>query len=159
MEQDKLGIKPEFFEQLVSCDWFCNYGDKTFGQFEVYIEEDEERAIACFNSLVRENACLNKRNELSFAMREVPGGWNNALTEIQRSGYIGKVSKRIKSGLKRKGILGEQVIEIVRSDVFALFLSNYFSEYYTDIFYEQMLEIYLSGHLPCGYEWKKFRVY
>lgn len=159
MEQDKLGIKPEFFEQLVSCDWFCNCGDKTFDQFEVYIEEDYERAIACFNSLVRENACLQKMNELRSAMQEVPGGWNNVLTEIKRSGYIGKVSKRIKSGLKQKDISAEKMIETVRSDVFYLFLTNYFSEYYTDAFHEQMLEIYLSGHLPCGYEWKKFRVY
>ncbi len=159
MEQDKLGIKPEFFEQLVSCDWFCNCGDKTFDQFEVYIEESREMAIARLNSLVRENACLEKENKLRNAMSEVPCGWNHVVKEVKQSGYIGKVSKRIKSGLKRKGILGEEELVTIRSDVLFLFLANYFSAYYTDTFYEQMLQIYLSGHLPCGYEWKKFRVY
>ena len=159
MEKDKLGIKPGFFEQLVNCDWFCNCGDETFDQFEVIIEENQEHGIACLNSLVYENASLEKRNNLSFAMREVPGGWNEVVKEIERSGYIGKVSKRIKSGLKKKGIPGEEVLVTIRADILDLFLANYFSEYYTDVFYEQMLQIYLSGHLPCGYEWKKFRVY
>ena len=104
MEWDKLGIKPEFFEQLVSCDWFCNCGDKTFDQFEVYIEDNQEMAVARLNSLVRENACLERRNKRNNAMREVPGGWNHVVKEIQQSGYIGKVSKRIKSGLKREGL-------------------------------------------------------
>lgn len=159
MEWDKLGIKPEFFEQLVSCDWFCNCGDKTFDRFEVYIEDNQEMAVARLNSLVRENACLERRNNLTNAMWEVPGGWNHVVKEIQQSGYIGKVSKRIKSGLKRKGIVGEEELVTIRSDVLFLFLANYFSACYTDPFYEQMLQIYLSGHLPCGYEWKKFRVY
>ena len=159
MEQDKLGVKPEFFDQLVSCDWFCNCGDKTFDQFEVIIEENQEHGIACLNSLVYENASLEKQNDMSFAVREVPKDWNDVVKEIKQSGYIGKVSKRIKSGLKLKGIPGEEVLETVRWDLLHLFLANYYSEYYTDVFYEQMLQIYLSGHLPCGYEWKKFRVY
>lgn len=146
MEQDKLGIKPEFFEQLVSCDWFCNCGDKTFDQFEVIIEENQEHGIACLNSLVYENASLEKQNDMSFAMREVPGGWNDVVKEIKQSGYIGKISKRVKSGLKQKGIPGEEVLETVRWDILHLLLANYFSEYYTDAFYDQMLQIYLSGH-------------
>ncbi len=159
MEKDKLGIKPEFFERLVSCGWFCNCGDKTFDQFEVIIEENQEHGIACLNSLVYGNARLEKRNNLSFDMREVPGGWNEVVKEVERSGYIGKVNKRIKSGLKKKGIPGEEVIAVIRSSVSDLFRANYFSEYYTDTFYEQMFQIYLSGHLPCGYEHGKFRVY
>lgn len=159
MEQDKLGIKPEFFEQLMNCNWFCNCGDKAFDRFEVFIEDNQEHAIACLNSLVYENASLGKQNDMSFAVREVPKNWNDAVKEIKQSGYIGRVSKRIKSGLKIKGIPGEEVLETVRWDILHLFLANYFSEYYTDVFYEQMFQIYLSGHLPCGYEWKKFRVY
>lgn len=159
MEQDKLGIKPEFFDQLVSCDWFCNCGDKTFDQFEVYIEEDREMAIARLKSLVRENACLDRRNAICSAVRKIPADWSNAINEVQRSGCLGKVSRRVKSEAKKKGISEEEVLEIVRSDVWHLFMANYFSAYYNDVFYEQMLQIYLSGHLPCGYEWKKFRVY
>ena len=157
MEKEKLGIKPEFFEQLVSCDWFCNCGDKTFDQFEVIIEENQKKAIACLNSLVYENASLEKHNNLTnFSWREVPEGVSK---EIAQLGYIGKVNKRIKSGLKNKGIPGEEVLVTIRADISDLFLANYFSEYYTDTFYEQMLQIYLSGHLPCGYEHGKFRVY
>jgi hypothetical protein len=62
-------------------------------------------------------------------------------------------SKRFTVGLKKKEIrFGGIILSDVKFNVQTLFLINHYSEYYTtDIFFEKMLEIYLSGHLPCGW--------
>lgn len=164
MGQDRVGLKQEFIDRLMSCDWFCNCGDKIFDQFEVVIEENRKKAIAYLSSSVWEGICLEKRGDLAFAIQKLPSGnndytWNNVVKEIQLSGHLGRVSKRIKAGLKKRDISSEEILVDARANVLSLFVANYFSEYYTDEFYGKMLQIYLSGHLPCGYEHNKFRVY
>ncbi len=161
MEQERLGIKQEFIDRLMSCDWFCNCGDKVFDQFEVAIEENQKKAIAYMRSSLWEGICLEKRGDLAFAVQKkiCDQMWDKAHKEIQQSGHLGRVSKRIKAGLKKRNISSEEILVDVRANVLSLFMADYFSEYYTDEFYDQMLQIYLSGHLPCGYEYKKFRVY
>lgn len=76
-----------------------------------------------------------------------------------------KLSKRFTAGLKKKEIRFDGIVlEDVIFNVQTLFMVNDYSEYYmADVFFEQMLEIYLSGHLPCGWSGGqkngKFKVY
>ena len=48
--------------------------------------------------------------------------------------------------------LPEKVFSNVQYNVLITFICDFYSEQYHSEFYERMLEIYLSGHLPCGYK-------
>ena len=43
----------------------------------------------------------------------------------------------------------QEVLEL--SDATKSWMINFYSEYYKSDFFDKMLAIYLSGHLPCGW--------
>ena len=75
--------------------------------------------------------------------------WNVAVGEI-KSKYMNEIREKIENKWvdeKSK----QYVIDDVQFNVLTLFMLDYYSEYYQSDFYERMLAIYLSGHLPCGW--------
>lgn len=102
-----------------------------------------------------ENICLDKKGDFSSAIllnyEEQYSLIGEECEKVQKE--VLAFSKRFTAGLKKKGIrFGGIVLSDVKFNVGTLFLVNHYSEYYIpDVFFEQMLEIYLSGHLPCGW--------
>ena len=70
--------------------------------------------------------------------------------DIVKEKYMDPVIQEIKSALNQIG-LNESVLPNVQWDILSLFMASYYSDYYSDEFYEKMLRIYLSGHMPCGW--------
>lgn len=43
---------------------------------------------------------------------------------------------------------------VIRFHLLAIFMSDIYSTFYSDEFFDKLLEVYLSGHLPCGWHGK-----
>lgn len=161
-----MELKQDFLDRISDCAWFENCGDGSFDRFDVEVVKDKEKAIKSITAMKWGNVCLEAQNDrtsyLFFNYREsYEKDYNNEVDYIKQE-YWSKMADKILAALQRKG-LSEEVLKYVQSDVVELFMANFYSECHTSEFYEQMLEIYLSGHLPCG--WKggkksgKFMVY
>lgn len=152
---ENMELKPDFIEKVINCSWFENCGDQNFDTFEVIFLKDKMEIPKSIQSYKWENICLDKRGDFSSAIllnyEEQYSLIGEEYEKVQKE--VLAFSKRFTVGLKRKGIrFGGIVLSDVKFNVQTLFLINHYSEYYTtDIFFEQMLEIYLLGHLPCGW--------
>lgn len=149
-----MAFKEEFLSKIDKCAWLKNCGDGFFDQFEVVVVKDREKAIKNVTSAKWSNSCLEAQNDLTsylfFNYREsYEKNWNNEVVRVKQE-YWSKMSDTILAVLESKGFPNE-VMSHVQFNVVGLFMANFYSECYTSEFYIQMLEIYLSGHLPCGW--------
>ena len=78
--------------------------------------------------------------------------------EINRNEIIAKIERNWKNEKSRQGILDDVPFNII-----TLFMLDFYSECFKSEFFDKMLAIYLSGHLPCGWSGEypdgKFFVY
>lgn len=150
-----MELKQDFIERITNCNWFENCGDQNFDKFEVIFLKDKMEISESIQSYKWENICLDKKGDFSSAIllnyEEQYSLIGEECEKVQKE--VLAFSKRFTAGLKKKGIrFGGIVLSDVKFNVGTLFLVNHYSEYYIpDVFFEQMLEIYLSGHLPCGW--------
>lgn len=150
-----MELKPDFLEKVTNCNWFENCGDQNFGKFEVIFINDKSEIPESMHSHKWENLYLAKRGDFYTSIflnhREQYSLMNEEFNKAKKE--VLTFSKRFTAGLKKKEIRFDGlVLRNVIGNFQILFMINHFSEYYTpDIYYEQMLEIYLSGHLPCGW--------
>ena len=77
----------------------------------------------------------------------------NTLVELIKSEYLEKLSDKVKK-LWIDEDTSEDVWIDFSSSMIDLFLLDYYAGYYKSEFHDQLLEIYLSGHLPCGWKGK-----
>ncbi len=122
---------------------------------KLFFLKDKMEISESIQSYKWENICLDKKGDFSSAIllnyEEQYSLIGEECEKVQKE--VLAFSKRFTAGLKKKGIrFGGIVLSDVKFNVGTLFLVNHYSEYYIpDVFFEQMLEIYLSGHLPCGW--------
>ena len=87
--------------------------------------------------------------------------WNNLVCFIKDE-YLEKLSDKVKKMWIDEDTSDDIWIDI-SGNVIDLFMLDYYAEWCKSEFFEQLLEIYLSGHLPCGWKGKypqgKFLVY
>jgi len=67
--------------------------------------------------------------------------------------YDSKICKKIQEGISIKS-LPESIIDDIKFNLITILMSDLFSDYYNSEFYRQLYQIYISGHLPCGWEGK-----
>ena len=161
-----MGLKENFVEQIMNCSWFENCGDVSFDKFEVVFLKNKSEVVKSIKSIKWENICLEKQGDFTFYLsqnckKQYNEMWNTEVKNVKNM-YISKLSKGFKAGLLKSN-LPLDILDDIKFNVVTLFMLNYFSDYYTSEFFEQMLQIYLSGHLPCGWsdnvEGGKFKVY
>lgn len=162
-----MELKSDFIEKVTNCNWFENCGDQNFDKFEVILLKEKNEVAEAIQSHKWENICLAKEGDFASSILR------NHIEQYHMMGEerekirkeVLKLSKRFTAGLKKKEIRFDGIVlEDVIFNVQTLFMVNDYSEYYmADVFFEQMLEIYLSGHLPCGWSGGqkngKFKVY
>lgn len=149
-----MELKTDFVKQIMNCRWFENCGNLSFDKFDVILLKNKEEVIESINSIKWENVCLEKSGDFTFFLsqnykKQYNEMWNTEVKAIKKI-YISKLSKGLKTGLIKSN-LPLDILDDVKFNVVTLFMANYFSDYYTNEFFEQMLQIYLSGHLPCGW--------
>lgn len=149
-----MQLKEDFIELIMNCNWFENCGNEDFDQFEVVMLKDKKEVVKSINSMAWENVCLEKRGDFTAYLSlncasKYNEFWNKGVGEVKRA-YMGKLKKQFRKALANKN-LPEKIIEDIEFNVVVLFMANYYSDYYSGEFFEQMLQIYLAGHLPCGW--------
>lgn len=61
-----------------------------------------------------------------------------------------EIIDKITQALRNKD-LSLDILEDMKMNIITLFMLEFYSEYYSSEFFERMLMIYLSGHLPCAW--------
>lgn len=149
----------ELYEKLMNCNWFekCGSQDVEYENLNYIWAKNVKDVEKSINSVKWENTCIEEMNGISDyfyinGKQELLNSWNDQAAIIKKL-YIPKIEEKIKQAIEEYS-LPEGVHIDVRSNVLIMFIGEFFSEYYHSEFYERLLEIYLSGHLPCGYKGK-----
>lgn len=161
-----MEIKNEFTEQLLNCKWLYNCGKQGDLDFDVEYVKSKKQLAKLITGIKWENVCLEAQGDFTAYLcinhKEVYNKyWNDMVRKIKKD-YISRIAKNIAKELDDFEDKDDIIISM-RADIVDLFMIHFYSEYYKSDFYEKMLKIYLSGHIPCGWSGKypdgKFQVY
>ena len=146
-------LEKEFVETILNCQWLQKCGQiDSFGfDVEYLSKRDVEKNI---NSTKWENICLDRMGDFTTYLHknhkaEYNKYWNDEVRMIKEQ-YISKISEKVNFALTNND-LPVGVLDDIKMNVLSIFMLEYYSEYYSSDFYNKMLEIYLAGHLPCGW--------
>lgn len=101
-----------------------------------------------------ENAYLDAQGDLTGYLhlhhnKEYNEYWNEEVTIIKEK-YLPPILDKIKKAIDERNY-STDIIPYIRYNVVEIMMSNFYSEFYESVFFKNMLEVYLSGHLPCGW--------
>lgn len=159
-----MQIREEFIEKMMECEWLQRCGMIDEFSFEVeYVKK--KKAEKLIKSIKWENLCLDRKGDftvyLTLNHREERKLWNKMVEKIKEN-YMPQIREKINQYLLINE-LTPRILNDISFNIIILFMLEYYSEFYSSEFYENMMEIYLSGHLPCGWEGEypegKFLVY
>ena len=145
----------------MGCNWFekCGSTDEVYEKLDYIWAKSIKDVDKNIHSVKWEEVCNEERNELHTPLymrcRE-SGDWTllnawNEQIEITGKQYWPDIVEKVKQAVAQYA-LPEKVLTNVRYNVRMLFLCEFYSEHCHSEFYDRLLEIYLSGHLPCGYK-------
>ncbi|WP_140456882.1 MULTISPECIES: hypothetical protein [Priestia] len=102
-----------------------------------------------------ENICLEERNILTGYLAKnkselYNNNWNVLVREVKRE-VLPKVINKIESQVSILG-LSSDIVNSVKFDIINIIMVLTYEKYYNSDFYNSMLDIYLSGHIPCGWD-------
>ena len=96
---------------------------------------------------------MDRRNELtSFLFLNYSDDyddWNN-IVRIVKKEHIIPISESLRKVLQQREWPVE-IVDDISFNLISLFMANNYSDIYSDNFWDVMLHVYLSGHLPCGW--------
>lgn len=183
-----MQINEKLYKELLECNWLENCGTTNFNnhivktKYEnldnlyiknidnqknigIYLIKDKEQAIKYISSIKWENLCLDVRGYFTeFLAVNVPDKYNmwNIYVSKLKSDYLPPIEESIRLILEKKNY-PESFFDDIMFNIVTIFMLDIYSEYYHDNFFENMLQIYLSGHLVCCWYGKypkgKFIVY
>lgn len=151
-----MEISQKLHSLLLNCDWlkYCGTMDKCTYNFDVYVLETQKQALKVIRSIAWENTCLDAQGDLSGYLhlhhnREYNEYWNEEVTIIKEN-FLPPILEKVKRTIEEKNY-SLDIIEDIEYNVLIIMMSNFYSEFYESVFFKNMLEVYLSGHLPCGW--------
>lgn len=160
-----MKLRDDFIKKIIDCNWFDMCGIKEEFHFPVeYINRTKE-IEKNINSIKWENKCLDEIGNLtSFLFQNHKEHynryWNEEIREIKKT-YIPVVIEKITPKLSINGF-PLCVLDDIKMNLLSIIMVEIYSDYYSSEFYDEMLIIYISGHLPCGWRGNidgKFIVY
>ena len=151
-----LGITKDFAERIDSCNWLKNCGsyDRIDFEFPVSIAKSRDEAMRSIITIHWDNACIDARGDFDLYLfhnfRELHNNINKAIESIKNN-YIRNVMIKIEQITDETDFLGN-----ISYNLTNLFLYNYFSDCaYKSVFFDNLLEVYMRGYLPCGIKNRK----
>lgn len=149
-----MEISREFIKLIMDCELLSRCGMKDDFEFDVEYVDLEAKAAKIIKGLKWENTCLEVSGDFTeFLSRNYKELYNknwNVVVEQIKSEYMTEIKSKVERNWanekSRQGILDD-----VQFNIITLFILNFYSEYYKSDFFDKMLAIYLSGHLPCGW--------
>ena len=161
-----MEISQGFVKQIMDCELLGRCGIKDDFEFDVEYVNSEAKAAKMIKSIKWENTCLEARGDFTEFLcknyKELYNkNWNVVVRQVKNE-YMNEIKVKIERNWKneksRQGILDD-----VSFNSITLFMLDFYSECYQSEFFDKMLAIYLSGHLPCGWSGEypdgKFFVY
>lgn len=161
-----MEIKESFIKKILECEWLRNCGSEFDLGFEVEYIKSRSKAEKLIKSMKWENVCLETGGDFTVFLHknhkeDYNKYWNEVVIRIKNE-YISIISEKIEIAVAEFNDK-EAILNDMKFNLITLFMLNFYSEYYSSDFYNKMLKIYLSGHLPCGwsgnYAEGKFIVY
>ena len=152
-------INNQLYKTLLSCPWLEKCGvpqENIFSSPVIWIQKvgDVTKNIT---SIRWENACLEEQGNISeFLAKNYKAEYNhswNAIVKTIKTDYLPNIMPLIEDACQ-KNELPKDILNDVRFNLLSIFLASYFSQYYQSEFFEGLLDIYLSGHIPCGWRGK-----
>lgn len=150
-------LKREFIEEILNCQWLQRCGEKDSFKFDVEYLDSKSDIEKNINSAKWENLCLDRMGDFTTYLlkkhkAEYNKYWNDEIRIIKKE-YISEISEKVNQSLLNKGFndLAVSILDDIKMNILSIFMLEYYSYYYSSDFYNNMLEIYLTGHLPCGW--------
>ncbi|WP_374966110.1 hypothetical protein [Lysinibacillus sp. RS5] len=144
-------------ERIVKIDWFSKCGEISIVNTNLnygFVKNWSEVSKKCNNHW--DNFKLGIRNELTSSLhenwRDQYREWNNITSEA-KSFLNEDVLHKIAQYLNDKGI-DENVFESIEWDLLTSMMEYSYCSYTGFGFYTELLKIYESGHIPCGWKGK-----
>lgn len=154
-------INKEFIERLYNIPWFHNC-DEDIKDLGIKVSSKEE-AIKRNSSTKWANTVMGFQGDLTVKLskRQLSHDgdeyklWNGLANEC-KSIYTPKLDEIWAAKLELADLNTKEIINMVRFCVLAIIMSDAYRNIVpVDTFFENLLKIYESGHLPCGWSGKK----
>lgn len=144
----------DFINKIINCQWLQMCGIKEDFEYDIEYAKSKKELEKKITSLAWENICLERRGDFTVYLHlnhrtEYDQYWNKEV-RIIKSEYMPEIIDKITQALRNKD-LSLDILEDMKMNIITLFMLEFYSEYYSSEFFERMLMIYLSGHLPCGW--------
>ena len=143
-------------KRLLECDWLVNCGrtDAEIPGVRCEWLTDRERIVKNFNGVKWENTRIDARNEVTSYLslnqpNQFNGVWNKRVDMVKEQ-FLPKI-KEIYSAKVIELELPERVSNAIDWDVLNIIVISSYREYIMSNLYNNLLDIYTSGHLPCGW--------
>lgn len=163
-----MTIDTEIKERLLHIDWMRNCGSQNILELvNEFAYVNNVKAIEkTLDNCKWENVCLDASGDLtvylSLHYSEQYNKYWNAMVDEAKEEIISSVSKTIRDRCKELSI-PEKMNDYISWDIVTIALAFSYKKYYESTFYDDMLKIYESGHLPCGwigrYPKGKFKIF
>lgn len=159
-----LTIDEKVLERILNCNWLANCGVK--GQEPPGVrydwETDKEEVIKYMNSSrfehVWQSISLEEENKITRFLffnhpEEYHGKWNGYAQEV-REMLLPHIIPAITEQIDRLELPREIALADIRWNVLGIAISSYYRDFIRSAFYENLLDLYCSGHLPFGWRGK-----
>jgi hypothetical protein len=152
-----MELNPEIFKNMSEINWFNNCGMEPPDDLPFHIQRSIDISSAISTALDPDwqNAGTAAQGDLSGYLAghhydSYGGHWNNLSRkshEIIKSEIMPKVEEALIN------ISADELLDIVLLDLNRIAIHSIYKKHYKRIpdFYERLLKVYKSGHLPCGW--------
>ena len=154
-------INKKLVERFYGIPWFQNCGEDIPGLGIRVLSKEE---VIKFNSSIKwGNTVLDFQSDLTVKLskRQISHEgneyklWNGMVNEWKNI-YLPKLDDVWATKLEELGLNTKEVINMVRFCVLDIVMADAYRNIVpVDAFFENLMKIYESGHLPCGWSGKK----
>lgn len=162
-----MKLDKEIKDRLLKIDWLNNCGRHDILELSneySYIKKTAE-IEKMIDGVKWANRCMNARNELtSFLSLHYIDRYHywNPMVDEAKDDVIANVCQMIMERCEDLK-MPLKIVDYIKMDIVNIALTYSYKKYYESAFFVDMLKIYESGHLPCGwlgsYKSGKFKVY
>lgn len=152
-----MEIKETMVNELVKCEWlqYCGEQQRTQYDFDVLFYQNATKAMDTITTIKWENICLNESGNITSYLaihnkEEYNKNWNQLVRRVKIEVFP-QIVEKIQEGIRLK-CLPDSIINDIKFNLVNILVSDAFSNHYRSEFYHQMYQIYISGHLPCGWD-------
>ena len=147
----------QLYNKLMDCPWLkrCGIPEARLFSFSTIWIQDVDEITKAITSMEWENICLEEHGNISEFLAvnykaEYCHSWNTTVAFL-KSKHLPDIMFRIENAYQPNK-LPSSILNDIRFNLLSIFLANHYQQYYQSSFFSMLLSIYISGHLPCGWQ-------